>query len=59
MVKDLEDPAWELYDIISDPSETKDLAVSKPEVIKELTGEYERWAKKVGVKKVTTAAKGE
>lgn len=59
MVKDIDDPAWELYDLLKDPSETHDLASAQPALVAELDLSYEQWAKRVGVKKVTAAGKGE
>lgn len=38
---------WELYDIASDRTESKDLAT--PDRVKELAGKYDEWAKRVGV----------
>ena len=40
---------WELYDISVDPGETKNLASSNPEKLKSLIGEYDKYAKRVGV----------
>jgi arylsulfatase A-like enzyme len=40
---------WELYDIISDRGETKDLAKQKPEIVTELTSDYFKWAERNGV----------
>jgi arylsulfatase A-like enzyme len=40
---------WELYDIGSDRVESRDLAKSRPEVVRELASEYERWAERCGV----------
>ena len=40
---------WELYDLEADRTETKDQARAHPERVKELTGLYERWAKRRGV----------
>jgi arylsulfatase len=35
---------WELYDIEADRTESKDLAAAKPDVVAELSAEYDRWA---------------
>ncbi len=43
-------PTWELYNLKTDRPEQHNLAAEKPEVVKELTEEWERWAKRVGVK---------
>ena len=50
LVKDQEDPAWELYDLSKDPAETNDLAAGKPELVKKMLAEYQAWAGKVGVR---------
>lgn len=40
---------WELYDLEADRIETKDLAASFPDRVKEVTMAYDRWAKRCGV----------
>jgi len=40
---------WELYDISIDPGETNNLASTKPEKLKTLVDEYEKYAERVGV----------
>lgn len=40
---------WELYDIRSDRSEQEDLSAEYPEIVAELSAEYEAWARRVGV----------
>jgi arylsulfatase A-like enzyme len=40
---------WELYNLKSDRTETKDLAKNYPAKVKELEAEYLQWAAKVGV----------
>ena len=40
---------WELYDIDADRIESNDLASKHPEVVKELSAEYDRWAERCGV----------
>jgi arylsulfatase len=42
-------PAWELFDIAKDRAEQHDLAAARPEVVKELSAEYDRWAERCGV----------
>jgi len=59
MVKDLEDVSWELYDMQSDPTETKNIAKRYPDRVNAMKAEYETWAKKVGVKKITASKIGE
>ena len=34
---------FELYDLLNDPAESKDLAKDHPDVVKRMTGELERW----------------
>jgi arylsulfatase len=50
LVRDLEDPAWELYDLSKDPAETNNLAAGKPGLVNDMIAEYQTWAKRVGVK---------
>lgn len=40
---------WELYDLRTDRSELRNLAVARPEKLRELVAEYEQYAKEVGV----------
>jgi len=40
---------WELYDIAADRIESHDLAKARPELVKDLSGEYDRWAARCGV----------
>lgn len=42
------EPQFELYDMVNDPLEMKDLAVSNPDVVKRLKQEYEKWFTDVG-----------
>ena len=39
---------WELYDLDADRTEMQDLASANPELVKELTDAYARWAKATG-----------
>jgi arylsulfatase len=41
--------SWQLYDVVNDPGETRDLAKERPETLKELRAAWERYAKDVGV----------
>jgi hypothetical protein len=38
-----------LYDIAADRTELHDRAADQPEVVKQLRGAYDTWAKRVGV----------
>ena len=44
------DESWELYDLENDPSELKNLAQTKPEVVKRLASAYDAWTARVGVR---------
>lgn len=44
---------WELYNLVNDRTELYNLAANRPDVVKELTGLYDAWAKRVGVKPPT------
>jgi len=39
---------WELYDMEKDRSELNNLAAAHPELVRELAGHYDQWAKRVG-----------
>jgi len=41
--------AWELYDLGSDRSELNDLSSKYPEITSQMTGQYNKWAGRVGV----------
>lgn len=43
------DGEWHLFDIASDPGETKDMASDKPELLADMLAEYETYANEVGV----------
>jgi arylsulfatase len=40
---------WELYDIAADRTEMHDLAAQQPERVKEMSAQWEAWARRVGV----------
>jgi arylsulfatase A-like enzyme len=40
---------WELYDMEADRSELNDLASRQPERVKQMTAQYDAWAKKMGI----------
>ena len=48
LVAEINQP-WELYDLKTDRSETRNLADRYPQKVKELEEEYLEWAAKVGV----------
>ncbi len=52
LVRDLEDPSWQLYDLSKDPTESHDLAQSNPKKVNELLADFRLWSQKVGVKEV-------
>jgi arylsulfatase len=41
--------AWELHDMQSDRIEANDLAARHPDVVRDLSAEYDRWAERCGV----------
>jgi len=43
LIRPKPDAKWELYDLISDPSEKNDLAVSKPDVVSEMSKRLLAW----------------
>ena len=55
LVKDLEDPSWELYNLDIDPTEVNNLASNFPVRVEEMEKEYDSWALKVGVRKIINA----
>ena len=34
---------WQLFDVIADPAQSKDIAAEKPDVVTKLTAEYDKW----------------
>lgn len=40
---------WELYDMISDRTEMRDLSADHPQRVAEMTEQWEKWAERVGV----------
>jgi arylsulfatase len=38
-----EAPKWQLYDVIADPAQERDIAADKPEIVKQLSEEYDSW----------------
>lgn len=41
--------AWELYDLDTDRTETRDLAAQHPELVRELAAAWESWAARAQV----------
>lgn len=37
------EPHWLLFDVLADPGESRDLAASHPEVVRDLSGRFDRW----------------
>lgn len=50
IVKDVEDAAWELYDMSMDMTESNNLAKTNTTLLNEMIAEYELWTKQNGVK---------
>lgn len=48
---------WELFDMTTDRTESTDLAGLRPEVVKELRADYDRWTARCGVKDYATLKK--
>jgi len=48
-----EDGAFELYDLVDNPREQKNLAGSKPGMVKEMSAEFAKWRKDVGAQEMT------
>lgn len=42
-------PGWELYDLAADRAEQHNLAAERPEIVRELADEYDRWATRCDV----------
>ena len=44
LVSEAQGPSgWQLYDVVADPGQTKNIAEAKPEVVKALSEEYDAW----------------
>lgn len=43
------DGQWRLYDLAADPGETVDLSAQRPDAVRTMRAEYERWAEAHGV----------
>jgi arylsulfatase len=41
---------WELYDLLKDRTEQRDLAAAQPDKVKELAAQWEAWAVRANVK---------
>jgi len=53
LVKDMEDTDWELYNLKSDPCETKNVAAASLKQVERLRKVYNVWSQRVGVRPVT------
>ena len=51
-------PAWELYDVVADPGEQKDVAAQHPDVVQRLAAEYDTWWKAARAGMVNESAVG-
>lgn len=49
LVSKYPEDVWELYDIESDRTESKDLSKEKPELVEKLSKEYDNWTQQAGV----------
>lgn len=55
--RSIEGPArYELYDIVADPGETKDLASAHPEIVEEMKKQYDAWFDDVAARWLTRKA---
>ena len=49
---------WELYDIDADRTEATNVAMKQPDRVKELSAQWDAWAKRVGVLPFPVGGKG-
>ena len=40
---------WELYNIVNDPAQTKNLAAQHPELVQQMTADYQKYSEEVGI----------
>lgn len=59
LVKDQEDPSWELYNLKLDPTETNNLASKEMARVKSMQAVYVNWSQKVGVQPFVSNGKSE
>ena len=52
------EPKWELFDVGTDPGETRDMAASQPAVVNDLAASYDRWWTEIKPMLVNENAKG-
>lgn len=50
LVRDHDDPAWQLYDMQADPTEMHDLSAGEEDRVRSMLAEYTAWEKQVGVR---------
>lgn len=50
LVKENDEMKWSLFNMQQDPTEMKDLSLSMPDLVSELSAEYTAWSAKMGVK---------
>lgn len=36
-------PKWQLFDVLADPGQTKDITADKPDIVTHLSAEYDKW----------------
>ena len=53
LIEHFDDGSIELYDVVADLSETKDLTKEKPDIAARLLGKLKQWRKQTGAKMPT------
>ncbi len=41
--KATQEPHWQLFDVIADPAQSRDITAAKPEIVKQLSAVYDQW----------------
>jgi len=49
-LSDLPEGGWELFDMVTDRTETTDVSAQNPAVLSRLSSEYDAWKARVGVR---------